>query len=124
MSNVTINKGISKGTSVTSRQPLPCGTKTPRRSFVFPILVVLNELGGSAPISEVMSLLEQRMRSTLVKVDYDTLNSDNHRREPRWRNTARWAKDSMVKLGFISGTSQRGIWEITSFGYEVLQETR
>lgn len=104
--------------------PLPCGLRTHRRDFVFPILQAINELGGSAPISQVLSLVEKRMRGTLNKFDYLLLDSGKSRVEPRWRNTARWAKDGMIQLGMLDSNSPRGIWRITDYGSDMVQILR
>ncbi|MCC7571175.1 winged helix-turn-helix domain-containing protein, partial [Candidatus Micrarchaeota archaeon] len=52
---------------------------------------------------------------------YDPLasNPDN----PRWRNTAQWARNSMVnEEGFLKKDSPRGIWEISEKGRAFLKE--
>jgi len=122
-----LSQVVTKSGNVTSshvRPPLSCGLRTPKSAFVFPILQAINELGGSASITEVMPVVERRMRGVLRGVDYEIFNQGRSRVEPRWRNTARWAKDAMVKLGFILDDSPRGLWELSDFGFEILELTR
>ncbi len=76
-----------------------------------PILKALADLGGSARMSEVLVRVEQLMRGVLKNVDYEPLSSDPE--TPRWRNTAQWARNSMVKEGLLKQNSPRGIWEIS-----------
>lgn len=118
----TTFESSSKSTEV--RKPLPCGLKTPRRSFVFPILHALSQLGGTAPIREVEALVQEQMRSVLRAVDYEVLTQGTSRAEPRWMNTLRWAKTAMVKLDLLYNDSPRGIWELSDYGYEVLKALR
>jgi len=61
------------------------------------------------------------MKGTLKDVDYDPLASDPEM--PRWRNTAQWARNSMVKTGLLKADSRRGVWEISDDGRRVLSES-
>ena len=40
---------------------------------------------------------------------------------PRWRNTAQWARNAMVKEGLLASDSPRGVWEITAEGKQWLE---
>jgi hypothetical protein len=44
-------------------------------------------------------------------------NPDN----PRWRNAAQWARNSMVNDGLLRNDSPRGEWEITATGRQWLE---
>jgi len=54
------------------------------------------------------------IKPVLRDVGYLPLASDPD--IPRWRNTAQWARHSMVKEGLLKADSPRGIWEITDAG--------
>jgi len=54
------------------------------------------------------------MKGVLIRVDYEPLASDPEML--RWRNTAQWARNSMVKEGLLKSNSPRGIWEISEAG--------
>ncbi len=83
-------------------------------AYFGPILTTLLEEGGRAKMADVLPSVEKRMQGILKKVDYEPLASDQDM--PRWRNTAQWARNSMVKDGLLKGDSPRGIWEISHAG--------
>jgi restriction system protein len=89
------------------------GLRTPEKAYYTPILKALVEMGGSARMSDALTRVEQIMRSTLKPVDYDLLNSTA---EPRWRNTGQWARDRLVRNGFMKVNSPHGVWEISDTG--------
>lgn len=101
-------------------EKLKRGLRTPEDHFRIPILQSLVELGGSAPMSDVLDRVEAKMRNQLNAHDRSPLSSD-----PtliRWRNTAQWARNAMVKEGLMASDSPRGVWEITEAGRRWLLE--
>lgn len=96
------------------------GMRTPESQYRVPILRVLSEMGGSAKASDVLERVGEIMKPQLKKVDFEPLASgpDN----PRWRNAAQWARNSMVNQGFLKRDSPRGVWEITETGRQWLKE--
>jgi restriction system protein len=99
------------------------GMRTPETAFYQPILKALVDLGGSSKMGEVQARLETMMKGVLTAVDYEPLASDTEML--RWRNTAQWARYSMVKEGLLKPNSPRGVWEITEAGRKALtKETR
>ncbi len=105
-----------------SANTLPKGLRTPEEAFRVPILESLVELGGSAPMSEVINLLEIKMKRILNDYDRQPLPSD--RRSIRWRNTAQWCRNTLVREGMMKRDSKFGIWEISEKGRKWLQEKR
>jgi restriction system protein len=95
----------------TSTSRLPRGRRTHERAFRRPILEALIELGGRAPIGEVLDLVGEKMRGQLRHDDLKPLPSDS--RAVRWRNTAQWCRDALVREGLMRSDSPRGIWEIS-----------
>lgn len=95
------------------------GLRTPEDEFRIPILQALVDLGGSAPMNDVLDKVEKLVSDKLNSYDYQTLPSDPA--IPRWRNTAQWARAAMVKEGLLSSNSPRGVWEITNIGREFLK---
>jgi len=75
-------------------------------------LKVLNELGGSAKVKDVLERLEQSMKEALKEVDYEPLTNGTL----RWHKEANFARYSMVKEGLLKANSPYGIWEITEAG--------
>jgi len=96
------------------------GVRTPDKSFVVPLLQVLNSMGGSGKVADVLDRLGKVMKPVLRDVDYDPLASDPN--NLRWRNTAQWARNSMVKDGLLKADSPRGVWEMTDVGRLRLKE--
>jgi hypothetical protein len=83
-------------------------------------LEALVELGGQAEISDVLDLVEKKMRGILNDYDYQPLPSDPD--IIRWRNTAQWCRNTMVRQGLLKSDSPRGIWAISEEGKKALQE--
>lgn len=98
------------------------GLRTPEAEYRLPILRVLAESGGSAKASELLERLGEIMKPRLKAVDFEPLASGPE--NPRWRNAAQWARNSMVKEGLLKEDSPRGVWEITAAGTRWLNEQR
>jgi hypothetical protein len=96
------------------------GVRTREEAYYQPILKILKEAGGSARISDVLAKLEPLMKGMLKQVDYEPLPSQPD--TPRWNNTARWARNTMVKEGLLKSDSRWGIWEITEAGRKFLAQ--
>lgn len=97
------------------------GLRTPEDAYYRPILRVLERRGGSGQVGDVLEEVREEMKGILRDVDFEPLASDPH--NPRWRNTAQWARNSMVNEGLLKSVSPRGVWEITEKGREYLKET-
>lgn len=95
------------------------GARTPDKVFRIPILKVLTEMGGSGKVGDILDRLGRAMKPILKDVDYQPLASDPN--NLRWRNTAQWARNSMVKDGLLKPDSPRGVWEITEAGKQQLR---
>lgn len=98
---------------------LPRGLRTPEEAFRVPILEALEELGGKAPIVKVLELVEEKMRAVLNEHDYEPLPSDS--KSTRWRNTAQWCRNALVREGLMKKDSPYGIWEISDAGRKFLR---
>lgn len=96
----------------------PTAFVPPEDAFRRPILETLAELGGSAPIGEVLSRVQQKMQDVLNEHDREPLPSDP--RSVRWRNTAQWCRNTLVREGLMKGDSSYGIWEISEQGHKWL----
>jgi len=97
------------------------GLRTPEDAYYRPILQVLVQRGGSGQVGEVLEEVREEMKGILRDVDFEPLASDPH--NPRWRNAAQWARNSMVNEGLLKSGSPRGVWEITEKGRGYLEET-
>jgi restriction system protein len=98
-------------------EPLPSGrgVRTPEEAFVLPILQSLVELGGSSRVTTILDRVELKMKTALT--DFDRWPLHPGTKEIRWRNTAMWCRNRMVKItGFLKSDSRHGIWEISEKG--------
>ncbi len=95
------------------------GLRTPEDAFRRPILEALVELGGTAPTGKVLDLVEQKMKSILTKHDFESLPSNP--KSIRWRKTAQWCRNTMVREGLMKSDSPYGIWEISDAGRQELR---
>ena len=96
------------------------GLRTPTEAYYLPILRVLDKMGGSGKVAEVLDRVGAIMKPVLKDVDYEPLasNPDNL----RWRNAAQWARNNMVNEGLLKADSPRGFWEIADKGRATLQD--
>ena len=109
---ITPSKALKRSRKVAER--LKRGLRTPEDAFRIPILQSLIELGGSGAMADVLDKVEAKVRNQLNAYDRYPLPSDPT--ETRWRNTAQWARNAMVREGLMSSDSPRGVWEITDAG--------
>ena len=90
------------------------GEVTPHTAFYRAILESLVEMGGSAKTREVLDKVGEKMKSVLKPIDYAVLPSDG--KSIRWRNSAQWARNTMVNEDGRMKKTKNGIWEISDKG--------
>lgn len=97
------------------------GQRTPESAYYRPLLQVLDQMGGSGKVADVLERIGKLMKPILKPVDFDPLASgpDN----PRWRNAAQWARNSMIRDGLLKADSPRGVWEISDKGRQTLKDS-
>jgi restriction system protein len=97
------------------------GQITPHLDYCRPLLEVLEEIGGSGKTKQVLDLLGEKMKPILKPKDSEPHESDS--KTIRWRNSAQWARNTMVNEdGRMKTNSPRGIWEISDKGRKWLKE--
>lgn len=94
------------------------GMRTPEDAYRLPILRALVEIGGSGRIGDVLSRVEREMKAQLRDIDYEPLGSNPNML--RWRNTAQWTRNALVKEGYMKDDSAHGVWEISESGRRYL----
>jgi len=101
---------------------LPRGVKTPAKAYYRPILKALIDLGGKASVHEVIIRVEKAMKALLNEEDRQPISSNPN--EPRWANTAKWARKhmTMMKPSLLKADSPKKIWEITEAGRKFFEE--
>lgn len=95
------------------------GVKTPEGVYIIPILKSIEQLGGRGKASEVLDIVYEAVKDILKPLDLEKLPSGN---DLRWRNTAQWARNTMVSKGLLRSDSRRGFWEISEKGKDYLRE--
>jgi len=90
------------------------GLRTPQEAYVPPILRTLEAMGGSGRAADVLERVGRIMKPVLREVDLQPLNSNPE--NPRWRNAAQWARNTLRQQGVIKGDSPHGLWELTDKG--------
>jgi hypothetical protein len=91
------------------------GEITPHMAFCRPILEVLVEMGGGGKTKAVLDRVGEKMKGILKPKDYEKHQSSGN--QIRWRNTAQWARNTMVNDdGRMKKGSRNGYWEISDKG--------
>ena len=93
---------------------LAAGVKTPQADFREPILRALSAMGGRGKVQDVLDRVEILVGASLKAVDKQPLPSDP--KQPRWRNTAQWARLELANEGLLRDDSPRGVWELSQAG--------
>jgi restriction system protein len=114
--------GSQERSQHTTSPPLKPGLKTSHDEFRYPILAALVRLGGSGQLHAVLQIVEEIMGEGLNQYDYQPLPSNPN--SVRWKNTASWARHTMVQDGLLAGDSPRGTWEITAAGRDALEKAK
>jgi len=90
------------------------GLRTPKDVFRGPLSEGLAEPGGSAHVGRVLALVHDKTCEVLHKCDCRPLSFAPNL--PRWRNTARWCRNTLVREGLMKSDSSHGVWEISERG--------
>lgn len=91
------------------------GEITAHTDYYRPILEALVEMGGSGKTKLVLDRVGEKMKGILKPIDYEAHKSDE--KQIRWRNSAQWARNTMVNDdGRMKKGSPNGTWEISDKG--------
>ena len=96
------------------------GEITPHTEYYRAILEVLVEMGGSGKTKLVLDRVGEKMKNILKPTDYETHKSNE--KQIRWRNSAQWARNTMVNDDGRMKETPNGIWEISDKGRKWLKE--
>ena len=117
--------GLKTVVGETDRTPspkrLPKGQQVPRQQFERPILEALYELGGKANNKVVLKEVYERTKHLLHDVDHLPISSD---KTPRWRRSAQWVRQNLVKKGLVKDKSEWGVWELTDLGIAEVEKSK
>lgn len=92
----------------------PRGLRTPEEKFRLPILESLIELNGSASYEQVLELVEQKLEAVINDYDCESLPGDP--KMLRWKNTAIWCRNALLREELLTPDTQPGIWQISEPG--------
>lgn len=98
--------------------PAPVNGRTPEHAFRSPVLEALVQLGGQAPVGDVLAAVERAVKDKLTGAD---LAYDDKKGSTYWRNAARWARQQLVRDGLVFSPS-RGVWAITDKGRTLVSD--
>jgi hypothetical protein len=113
----TIGAAIAGGSGrgpVTPTGRMSRGERTQQSASYRPILAALARRGGAATASEVLDDIEREFADRLTEADLQPLPSKSM--VVRWRNTAQWARNTLVEQGLMKRPRRRGLWEISEEG--------
>lgn len=96
------------------------GEITPHTAYYRAILESLVEMGGSGKTKLVLDRVGEKLKETLKPIDYESHKSDE--KQIRWRNSAQWARNTMVNEDGRMKKTKNGIWEISDKGRKWLKE--
>lgn len=99
--------------------PLPSkrGKRTPLKKFRAPLLETLYRLGGKAYSREIRKTIERLVAPMLGKADYELVSNA----QPRWWNTICSVRNDFIRQGLFRNDSERGIWELSKQGFELMR---
>ncbi|RKU36680.1 hypothetical protein C6495_03085 [Candidatus Poribacteria bacterium] len=115
--NVQIPKDLAE---LLTRQKVMEDTPLPQSRYELPILMALEELGGSAATHEVLRRVRQLMVDELREIDISRRSG----RQVYMENRAHAMRSKLVRKGLMKDDSPHGIWEITDAGREYLRNNQ
>ena len=91
-----------------------------QRHYRLPLLMALEQLGGSGRTAEVLEKIRQLMADELQPIDF----SHNSNGQVHWRHRVQTLRFTLGREGLMKDDSPRGIWEISEEGREELLAAR
>ena len=116
LSKPNVEQGIARQAAEEAFQPKASDTPLPRRHYALPILLSLDQLGGSAPTHEVLRMVRQLMENELRSIDLSQ-RSDG---QVYWENRTHDMRRELMSRGMMRKDSPHGLWEISEAGRESL----
>ena len=91
-----------------------------QKAFRRPLLEVLYEAGGKAPVDKLRLTMKERMASSLLPGDFETGSTG----EPHWWKATCRARNKLRKEGYLRDDSKRGVWELSGKGVGYIEKLR
>jgi len=108
---------LAPGQATPRRSRIPSSKKLKGSEYRIPILQALQQMGGRGSLREVLAIVEPIVKDRLTSEDLSMLSDG---RTLRWRNSAQWERNAMVKEGLLLANSPHGVWEISDKGVSLL----
>jgi hypothetical protein len=93
------------------------GKRAPLKKFRAPLLETLYRLGGKAYSREIRKTIERLVAPMLGKADYELVSNA----QPRWWNAICSVRNDFIRQGLFRNDSERGIWELSKQGFELMR---
>ena len=93
------------------------GKRAPLKKFRAPLLETLYWLGGKAYSREIRKTIELLVAPMLGKADYELVSNA----QPRWWNAICSVRNDLIRQGLFRNDSERGIWELSKRGFELMR---
>jgi hypothetical protein len=120
-------KGLRLARRSTAALPPKKKSERPKRAeraalkkFQTPLLETLYRLGGKAYSREVRKTIERVVAPMLGKADYELVSNG----QPRWWNAICSLRNDLIRQGLFRNDSERGIWELSERGFELVRARR
>ncbi len=120
MSGRSKPKRSSKTKRSSKAKRAPKGSLLPEEAYKLPILEALEDAGGRAPTSEVVTAVGERLGVDLGDIDRELIGSG----EVRWKNRVQFVRLKLIESGLMESDSPRGIWAITDAGRRYVKEAK
>jgi hypothetical protein len=92
------------------------------KKFQTPLLETLYRLGGKGIQSRGSQNIERVVAPMLGKADYELVSNAQPRRW--WWNAICSVRNDLIRQGLFRNDSERGIWELSERGFELMRARR
>jgi hypothetical protein len=113
-------KALAKKAVPKTRRRAPAGSLLPEERYEVPLLEALLEFGGSAPSTQVVDRVGQKIEGDLTALDAEPLQSGGI----RWRSRVQFVRLSLLERGLMEKDAGRGIWAISDAGRKYLENLK
>ncbi len=103
---------VAKGRTRKAASRAPAGILLPEDEYMMPLLSVLAERGGSAPIRQVIEAVGKKLDGRLTPMDREKTSTGSI----RWQNRLQFVRLKLVEEGLLAKGSPRGVWVLTDDG--------
>lgn len=96
------------------------GEPTQRETYMRAILAILGSGASRQRTKDMKRLVLKRLQGVLKEIDFEPVPS--RETDVRWWNSARFARNELVKLGYLRSDSRVGTWELSEKGLPIARK--